>query len=179
MTDVTTIKVQGQTVWFEALTDEQVDDALTHMPPTQQRILGLAARGLGNKEICEYLHIKPATLVACKKQKLFHDCFYTMAQLHTAVTTATVKKVAQADALDSYLNIRSLSTVPPEATAAEKRVALSANEAVLKMAGFFEEKKEPTTAMMIGQILVNLQQKDGRPKDPWEDTPAVLPQWKR
>ena len=102
-----------------------------------------------------------------------------MAQLHTAVTTATVKKVAQADALDSYLNIRSLSTVPPEATAAEKRVALSANEAVLKMAGFFEEKKEPTTAMMIGQILVNLQQKDGRPKDPWEDTPAVLPQWKR
>jgi hypothetical protein len=46
MTDVTTIKVQGQTVWFEALTDEQVDDALTHMPPTQQRILGLAGRGL-------------------------------------------------------------------------------------------------------------------------------------
>ena len=28
----TTIKVQGQTVWFAALTDEQVDDALTHMP---------------------------------------------------------------------------------------------------------------------------------------------------
>jgi hypothetical protein len=47
MTDVTTIKVQGQTVWFEELTDDQVDDALTHMPPTQQRILGLAGRGLG------------------------------------------------------------------------------------------------------------------------------------
>ena len=28
----TTIKVQGQTVWFEALTDELVDDGLTHMP---------------------------------------------------------------------------------------------------------------------------------------------------
>jgi len=67
MTDVTTIKVQGQTVWFEALTDEQVDDALAHMPSTQQRILGLAGRGLGNKEICEHLHIKASTLVAYKK----------------------------------------------------------------------------------------------------------------
>ena len=175
----TTIKVQGQKVWYEELTDEQLDNALTHMTPTQQRILGLAGRGLGNRDICAQLGIKPATLTTYKKQKLFHDCFYTMGQIHSAITTATVKRVAQADALDSYLNIRSLSTVPPEATAAEKRVALSANEAVLRMAGFFDEKKEPTTAMTIGQILVNLQRTEGRPKEPWEKTPAELPQWKR
>ena len=42
MTDVTTMKVQGQTVWFEALPDEDLDNALAHMPPTQQQILGLA-----------------------------------------------------------------------------------------------------------------------------------------
>jgi autonomous glycyl radical cofactor GrcA len=42
MTDVTTIKVQGQTVWFEALTDEQVDDALTHMPPHPTADIGLS-----------------------------------------------------------------------------------------------------------------------------------------
>jgi len=179
MTDVTTIKVQGQTVWYEELTDDQVDDALTHMPPTQQRILGLAGRGLGNKEICEHLHIKPATLVAYKKQKLFHDRFYTMAQLHTAVTIATVKKVAQADALDSYLNIRSLSTVPPEATAAEKRVALSANEAILRLAGSFEAEAVLSPAVSIGQLLINLAGEHGRAPEPWENTPAVLPQWKR
>ena len=179
MAETTTIKVQGQTVWFEALTDEQVDDALTHMPPTQQRILGLAGRGLGNKEICEHLHIKPATLVSYKKQKLFHDCFYTMAQLHTSVTTATVKKVAQADALDSYLNIRTLSTVPPDATAAEKRVALSANETILRLAGSFESEEALSPAATIGQILINLDRDHGRAPQPWENTPAVLPQWKR
>ena len=176
MTDVTTIKVQGQTVWFEALTDEQVDTALTHMPPTQQRILGLAGRGLGNKEICAQLGIKPATLVAYKRQKLFHDCFYTMGQLHTAITTATVKKVAQADALDSYLNIRTLSTVPPDATAAEKRVALSANEAILRLAGSFESEAVLSPANLIGQIIVNLDREHGRQPEPWAD---ALPQWKR
>ena len=102
-----------------------------------------------------------------------------MAQLHTAVTTATVKKVAQADALDSYLNIRTLSTVPPEATAAEKRVALSANEAVLRMAGFFESEAVLSPAVSIGQMLINLDREHGRHPEPWENTPAVLPQWKR
>jgi hypothetical protein len=179
MTDVTTIKVQGQTVWFEALTDDQVDDALTHMPPTQQRILGLAGRGLGNKEICAQLGIKASTLASYKKQKLFHDCFYTMAQLHTAITTATVKKVAQADALDSYLNIRTLATVPPDATAAEKRVALRANETILRLAGSFESEAVLSPAVSIGQMLINLDREHGRAPEPWENTPAVLPQWKR
>jgi hypothetical protein len=146
------------------------------MPPTQQRILGLAGRGLGNKEICAQLGIKPATLVAYKKQKLFHDCFYTMGQLRTAITTATVKKVAQADALDSYLNIRSLATVPPEATAAEKRVALSANEAILRLAGSFASEEALSPAATIGQILTSLDREHGRQPEPWAD---ALPQWKR
>ena len=176
MTDVTTMKVQGQTVWFEALPDEDLDNALAHMPPTQQRILGLAGRGVGNKEICEHLHIKPATLVAYKKQKLFHDCFYTMAQLHTAITTANVKKVAQADALDSYLNIRILATVPSDATAAEKRVALSANETILRLAGSFESEVGLSPVVSIGQLLINLDHEHGRASEPWAD---ALPLGKR
>jgi hypothetical protein len=102
-----------------------------------------------------------------------------MGQLHTAITTATVKKVAQADALDSYLNIRTLSTVPPDATAAEKRVALSANEAILRLAGSFESEAVQSPANLIGQIIVNLDREHGRAPQPWENTPAVLPQWKR
>jgi hypothetical protein len=102
-----------------------------------------------------------------------------MAQLHAAITTATVKKVAQADALDSYLNIRTLSTVPPDATAAEKRVALSANEAILRLAGSFESEAVLSPAVSIGQMLINLGREHGRTPEPWENTPAVLPQWKR
>ena len=171
MTDITPaktiIKVQGQQVSYEEMTDNEVDSALPHMPPTQQRILALAGRGLSNREICAQLAIKAETLIRYKKQKLFHDMFYTMAQIPFAITIATVKKIALADALDSYLHIRSLSVVPPEATAAEKRVALSANETVLKMAGVFEEpgiKQE----INIGQLLVRLSQNDTNTKRQWE-----------
>jgi putative Holliday junction resolvase len=31
----------------------------------------------------------------------------------------------------------------------------------------------------IGQILINLDREHGRHPEPWENTPAVLPQWKR
>jgi hypothetical protein len=99
-----------------------------------------------------------------------------MGQLHTAITTATVKKVAQADALDSYLNIRTLATVPPEATAAEKRVALSANETILRLAGSFASEEALSPANLIGQIIVNLDREHGRQPEPWAD---ALPQWKR
>ena len=113
MTDITPaktiIKVQGQTVAYEEMTDEQVDDALVRMTPTQQRIIGLAGRGLRSQDICSELSIKPTTLTTYKKAKAFRDCFYTVSQVHIAVTIETVKKVARADALDSYLNIRSLS----------------------------------------------------------------------
>ena len=160
-------KVQGQKVSYEEMTDEQVDDALVRMTPTQQRILGLAARGLGNKEICQHLGIKAETLIRYKKQKLFHDTFYTMAQIQSTVTIARVKKIALADALDSYFHIRSLSVVPQEATAAEKRVALSANETVLKMAGLFEEPAVKAE-FNIGQMIVRASQIDPDPRPQWQ-----------
>ena len=172
MTETTTI-VSGQTVFFHELSDVEMDSALQTLPTTQVKILVLAGQGLSSKEICGETGIKTSTLTAYKKQKLFHDRFYTMAQLHTAVTTATVKKVAQADALDSYLNIRTLATVPPDATAAEQRVALSANETILRLAGSFESEAVLSPAVSIGQILVNLDREHGRHPEPWAD---ALPQ---
>ena len=51
-----------------------------------------------------------------------------------------MKKIAQADALDSYLNIRTLAVVPGDAIVAEKRVALSAKETILRLAWPFESE---------------------------------------
>jgi len=64
------------------------------------------------------------------------------------------------------LNIRTLSTVPPDATAAEKRVALSANETILRLAGSFESEAVLSPAVSICQMLINLDREHGRHPEP-------------
>ena len=68
------------------------------------------------------------------------------------------------------LNIRTLATVPPDATAAGKRVALSANETILRLAGSFESEAVLSPAVSIGQMLINFDREHGRAPEPWADT---------
>ena len=80
---------------------------------------------------------------------------------------ASLEKLASSDALDSYLNIRSLSIVSPEATASEKAIALQANTKVLELSGHIGKHANPIATINIGQILVsNLQSKPIKPQ--WE-----------
>ena len=67
-------------------------------------------------------------------------------------------------------------TALPDAIAAEKRVALSAKETILRLAGSFESEAVLSPVVSIGQLLINLDQERGRHPEPWAD---ALRQWKR
>ena len=150
------------------MTTDEIDEALARMPNAYLRILHLASKGNSIKEICTLLGIKRTTVNTYKiVNKTFRTLLANIYSLCIDISMASLEKLASSDALDSYLNIRSLSIVSPEATASEKSIALQANTKVLELSGHIGKHANPIATINIGQILVsNLQSKPIKPQ--WE-----------
>ena len=149
------------------MTEEEMDDAMRHCTDAQLRILHLASKSHTPKEICNILNIKIATLTRYRKgNRTFHNLLNNIYDFTSSITSSTVRKLADADALNSYLNIKRLGDIPEEATASEKAVALNANSKLLELSGALAQKDSIGT-INIGQVLVANLQKEP-PKPQWE-----------
>ena len=153
---------------FGSMTIEEIDEAIARMPNAYLRILNLASKGNSIKEVCSLLVIKKTTVNTYKGiNRTFKTLLNNIYNLSINLSMASLEKLASSDALDSYLNIRSLCIVDSEATASEKSVALQANTKVLELSGHIGKNADPIATINIGQILVNnLQAKPIKPQ--WE-----------
>ena len=159
--------IGGKVSSYNPMTEEEMDDAMRHCTDAQLRILHLASKSHTPKEICRILNIKITTLTSYRKSnKTFHNLLNNIYDLTSSITSSTVRKLADADALNSYLNIKRLGDIPEEATASEKAVALNANSKLLELSGALAQKDSIGT-INIGQVLVAILQKEP-PRPQWE-----------
>ena len=151
-----TMTVKGQIVHYHPMSDDEVNGFLGRCTPKQRLVLHHTARGLELQESAAEAGVSRETVVMWRKRVPgYHSAYYTLLSGSRSIGLEAIRSMAQADALEHYNTVLSLSKGEAE-SAAERSVKLNAAKEGLTLAGAYKGMETPTVS--IQHLLVQIMQ---------------------